>query len=341
MVLFRNTPIRSRESLVKHRPHTTIGVFLAFLALATTAKARNIYVATFGDDAAAGTLAKPFASIGKAAETSVPGDTILIRAGTYLLSKQLDPKSGSGENSRITYKAFPGETVVVNGQEGYCISLSNKAFLTFDGLKFTTADTAVGAGMVYFENTRHILFQNCEFYGMPAQRGGENTAVIRCMSTGWPDAANQENSDTCVFRNNRFYDNAAPALRLYDTKGWVIENNTFIDCPQAIGGKDEPYGMLVRRNLIIGGELAFYFPLQGGGDGVTITENIVVNSLGGMMFGGLGTYNAKRKNVNVYNNTFYNVRSWFFGWSEAPFDTLVHLWNNIVYSDIPANIPGG
>lgn len=317
-----------------------MGAVLALL-LASTSQAKNLHVATTGDDKAAGTLAKPYASLAKAAQASAPGDTILVRGGTYKLTAQLDPKSGTSETSRITYKAYPGETAVVDGQAGYCLTLANKAYLTFDGLQFTTADTAVGAGMVYFENTRHIVFQNCGFSGMPAERGSENTAVIRCMSTGYPDAANVENSDSCVFRNNHFRDNASPALRLYDTKGWVIENNTFTNCLQAVGGKDEPYDMLVRRNLIVGGDLAFYFPMQGGGNGVTITENIVVNSGGGMMIGGLGTYNAKRQRVNVYNNTFYNVRSWFFGWSEAPFDTLVAVWNNIVHADVAANIPGG
>ncbi|MBK9579585.1 MAG: right-handed parallel beta-helix repeat-containing protein [Fibrobacteres bacterium] len=320
---------------------TSLRTALAALTLAACGWSKNIHVSVAGNDQAAGTIGAPLATLAKAAANSAPGDTILIRGGTYKLNAQLDPKSGTSENARITYKAFPGETVLVDGQDGYCMSLTSRSWLTFDGIRFTTRDTAVGAGMVYFENTRHILFQNCEFYGMPSEHGSENSAVIRCMSTGWPDTADVENSDSCVFRNNHFHDNASPAMRLYDTKGWVIENNRFENCKHAIGGKDEPYGMLIRRNLVIGGELAFYFPMQGGGDGVTITENIVVGTDGGMNIGGLGTYDNQRRNVKMFNNTFYNVGTWLFGWSDPKFDTLTAFWNNIIHSDIALNIPAG
>ena len=311
------------------------------LLLCSTGFARNIYVATTGSDSSAGTMVSPFATIAKAAASSAPGDSIVIRGGTYKLSPQIDPKSGTSESARITYKSYPGEAVLVDGGAGYCFSLAHKSHITFDGLKFTTSDTAVGAGMFYFENTNHIAFHDCEFFGMPAERGAENTSVIRCMASGWPDTARIENSDSCVFRNNYFHGNASPVFRLYDTKGWVIENNKFVNCLQAVGGKEEPYDLLVRRNLIIGGDLAFYFPLQGGGNGVTITENVIVGTDNGFTIGGLGTYGHKRLNVNVYNNTFYNARIWLNGWNEPQFDSAIKFWNNIVYSDFAANIPPG
>jgi len=303
--------------------------------------AKSIHVASSGSDSASGTAASPYATIAKASTVGAPGDTIVIRGGTYNQAKQLEPRSGTSESARITYKAYPGETVLVHGGAGYVATFATRSYITFQGLRFTTSDTAVGAGMFYFEASRHIEFNNCEFFGMPAQRGGENTAVIRSMSTGWPDSANIENSDSCVFRDNFFHDNASPAFRLYDTKGWVIENNTFVNCAQAVGGKDEPYDLLVRRNLVVGGDLAFYFALQGGGNGVTITENIVVGTGGGFNIGGLGTYDNKRLNVNVFNNTFHNVRSWVYGWSDPQFDSAIHFTNNIVYSDSAVNIAGG
>lgn len=303
--------------------------------------ARTIHVSPNGDDLASGSLAAPLATIGKAATSSVPGDTILIRAGTYKLKSQIDPQSGSSPAQRITYRAYPGESVTIDGQSGYCIGLTGRSYLTFQGLKFTTQDTAVGAGMIYLEGTRHAVFQDCEFHGMPAPRGGENSAVIRCMSTGWPDSANTQNSDSCVFRNNHFHDNASPALRLYDTKGWVIENNLFENCVQAIGAKDEPYDMIVQRNLIVGGDLAFYFPLQGGGRNVTITENIVSGTGGGLMIGGLGTYETQRRNLQVYNNSFHDVGTLLMGWSESKYDTMIGFWNNIFHSDTAMNIPAG
>lgn len=330
------------DATTKRAKPGSLRMAMAFGAvMVSTGLAKNLHVAQGGRDSDPGTPEAPLATIGKAARASAPGDTILIHGGTYDLATQIDPNSGTSESARITYKAYPGETVLVDGKFGYIATFAGRSYITFEGLRFTTSDTAIGAGMFYFEASRHIVFQSCEFFGMPKPVGGENTSVIRCMATGWPDEANLENSDSCEFRDNFFHDNASPAFRLYDTKSWIIENNTFKDCDQAVGGKDEPYGMVVRRNLIIGGGLAFYFALQGGGNGVTITENIVVGAQAGFNIGGLGTYDNKRLNVNVYNNTFYNVRTWLYGWSDPQFDTAIRFWNNIVHSDVVADIPGG
>jgi hypothetical protein len=320
---------------------SSIAGLLAALVLATSSEARNLYVSPKGNDSAAGTIETPYATIQFAATRSAPGDTVVLREGTYRLARQVVPNSGTSERARITYRSHPGESVLVHGGSGYLFTFTSKSYLTFKGLRFTTADTAVGAGMFYFEDTRHIRFEDNEFFGMPAERGAENTSVIRCMSSGWPDAQNLNNSDSCVFRNNLFRDNLSPAFRLYDTKGWIIENNTFLECAQAVGGKDEPYDLLVRRNHVVGGGLAFYFAMQGGGNGVTITENIVEKTNVGFLIGGLGTEGRKRRNVKVFNNTFLDVRTAVHGWSDTAFDSSIGFWNNIVHNRTAANIGAG
>lgn len=319
----------------------TLPVLLAALVLATSTQARNLYVSPTGNDGGAGTIEAPYATIQAAATRSVPGDTVVLREGTHRLTRQVVPNSGTSERARITYRSHPGESVLIHGGSGYLFTFTSKAYLTFRGLRFTTADTSVGAGMFYFEDSRHIVFEDNEFFGMPAERGAENTSVIRCMSTGWPDAQNMNNSDSCVFRNNLFRDNLSPAFRLYDTKGWIIENNTFLECAQAVGGKDEPYDMLVRRNHVVGGGLAFYFAMQGGGNGVTITENIVEKANVGFLIGGLGTEGRKRRNVRVFNNTFLDVRTAFHGWTDTAWDSSIGFWNNVVHNRTAANIGAG
>lgn len=309
-------------------------IWVFAILLSSVAHGKNLFVALGGNDAGPGTQAVPLATIAKAATLSQSGDTVLIRKGHYVLNAQLSPTSGTSL-ARITYKAFNDEEVLIDGGTGYCLTLQFRSNLSFVGLKFTTSNTAVGAGMVYMENSDKCHFIDCEFYGMPPEEGRENTAVVRCMLT--------ENgySDSCVFRNNYFHDNQAPALRMYRTKGWIIENNEFRDCLQAVGGKDTPVDMLVQKNLIVDvKEAAFYFPGQSGANNVRITQNIVVNSGLGLILGGLGTLGAFRQNLYFYNNTFYNCYGFISGWDDAMTRNF-QAWNNIVYSDTAYNIHPG
>jgi MYXO-CTERM domain-containing protein len=89
-----------------------LGLFVARNALAA-----EYYVATTGSDSNPGTLAAPFATFQKGADTAVAGDTVWIRGGTYKITTpktsgagiQLS-KSGTSDTNRIKYWAYPGET---------------------------------------------------------------------------------------------------------------------------------------------------------------------------------------------------------------------------------------
>jgi len=89
-------------------------------------QAKNYFVATTGNDTTGtGSITAPFASIMKAHQTVVAGDTVFIRGGTYKMSESqialksgiyayvftLD-KSGTSASKRICYWAYPGEQPV-------------------------------------------------------------------------------------------------------------------------------------------------------------------------------------------------------------------------------------
>jgi len=80
------------------------------------AGARDIYVAKTGDDGGAGNAVAPYATISKAAQEAMPGDTVWVRGGVY--REWVKPASGGlSEDKRIVYKAYPGETPVIKGSE--------------------------------------------------------------------------------------------------------------------------------------------------------------------------------------------------------------------------------
>jgi hypothetical protein len=98
---------------------------LAVLVLGATAMhAATFYVAPNGSDAAAGSLDAPFATVQRAQTAAAPGDTVLIRGGTYLIPESQIARrvavyacvtflDKSGEPGKpINYFAYPGERPV-------------------------------------------------------------------------------------------------------------------------------------------------------------------------------------------------------------------------------------
>jgi hypothetical protein len=72
------------------------------------------YVSTSGNDSNAGTLAAPWRTIQKAANTVQPGDTVQVRAGTYNEVVTLKT-SGNSTQGYITFANYPGEAPIVDG----------------------------------------------------------------------------------------------------------------------------------------------------------------------------------------------------------------------------------
>src|SRR4051794_11053739 len=62
-------------------------VLLIVLAAGSCVRAAEFYVATTGDDANAGTIEKPFATVQRAQQSANPGDTVFIRGGTYVMQE--------------------------------------------------------------------------------------------------------------------------------------------------------------------------------------------------------------------------------------------------------------
>ena len=69
-------------------------------------------------DSGPGTAERPWATISRAAQRGAlqPGDAVLIREGVY--RESVRPASGgTGPEARVTYAAYPGETVVISGAD--------------------------------------------------------------------------------------------------------------------------------------------------------------------------------------------------------------------------------
>lgn len=121
---------------------------LVSLCAAGTAGATDYYVATTGSDSNAGTMAAPWATLQKAANTAVAGDTVWIRGGTYAITTPANSgagitfsKSGTA-TANINYFAYQGETPVFDftnlqiSTTGYTMGfVVTGSYLHFKGLE--------------------------------------------------------------------------------------------------------------------------------------------------------------------------------------------------------------
>ena len=100
-----------RTPLISARAGCLVAIFLA-----TTTLAREIHVSKMGSESAAGSVDQPLLTIQRAAQLAEPGDTVVVHGGTY--REWVKPaRGGTGEDARITYRAAPGEEVVIKGSE--------------------------------------------------------------------------------------------------------------------------------------------------------------------------------------------------------------------------------
>ena len=97
---------------------------IILLTLTFTVAARTFYVAVDGNDENPGTKEQPFAGIMRAQEAVLPGDTVFVRGGKYVMNENQiarvqriwafvhDLRKSGEPDKRIHYFAYPGEKPV-------------------------------------------------------------------------------------------------------------------------------------------------------------------------------------------------------------------------------------
>ncbi|MCP4314393.1 MAG: hypothetical protein GY790_24325 [Bacteroidetes bacterium] len=89
-------------------------LFAVIFCVAVSAK--EYHVSKAGNDKNKGTSESPLLTIQAAADITLPGDVIAIHDGIYR-ERITPPRGGDSENSRIVYRAAPGEKVEIKGSE--------------------------------------------------------------------------------------------------------------------------------------------------------------------------------------------------------------------------------
>lgn len=162
-----------------HREPSRLIELLVGVGLLWSANAygSEYYVATTGTDANPGTITQPFATLQKAANIAVAGDTVWIRGGRYNIVTPATSgaginvsKSGTSSTNRIRFWAYPGELPVfdfsrmVISTTGYTVGISvSGSWLHFKGLEIcnvpmnTRSNSALGVNAPAHDDIFELL----------------------------------------------------------------------------------------------------------------------------------------------------------------------------------------
>jgi parallel beta-helix repeat protein len=103
-------------AILIHRMPRLLACACYLCAFSGTAHAATYYVSPNGSDAASGTaIENPMQTIQKAVQRAAPGDTVMLRAGTY--REQIEVAKGGSQQRPLTISAYKAELPVIKGSD--------------------------------------------------------------------------------------------------------------------------------------------------------------------------------------------------------------------------------
>jgi hypothetical protein len=187
------------------------------------ADGRIIYVSPSGSDSHSRTAAaqEPLATITQAVRLAQPGDTIIVRRGTYIGAAGYGATPGR-VNAPIRLQAARGERVVLKGT----LQLENADYWRISGINVTQDPNGPRKEfLVKFDGGTGWQFVNSEVWG---SRGVSNVMISGSAQTGPPK--NYRIADDCIHDNNASGDAFMNDHNIYLMPGYssgpgVIEHN--------------------------------------------------------------------------------------------------------------------
>lgn len=259
----------------------------------TISTPQTYYVSPLGKDTWSGRLASPnvgntdgpFLTPLKAGTVAVAGDTVYLRGGTYtrntglIYRAVLEVVNNGTASAPITFKAFPNEEVIIdgNGQNTYAVRVGNPvgsvgcSYIILDGLKVTRALV----NGIYGINSDHLIIRNCEVY-----RNNQQYEILGNASSTAAGIHLVQCHDSIV-EDNRIYNNGSGIL--------------FFELDMSIVNPTGARNCSIRRNFVYCNANANAYGNSSGvayrfADHSTIEDNVIydnpdaaINGLGNVM----------------------------------------------------------
>jgi hypothetical protein len=290
------------------------------------------FVAATGSDFNPGTEAQPWRTVQKAADTLVAGDTVYIRAGIY--RERVMPQNSGSAGQYITYAAYPGETVTMDGSGitlpddlAGLFHISNKSYIVVSGLRVIDAGPNDNNAGILVLDSSHIVVENNATYNTYSSGIGvwgsdhvtvDGNRVEEAGGGGWQECISVAGTDTFEVRYNEVLNCHKEGIDAKDgaSNGQIYRNH--VHHTQQVGiyvdaYDKHTYNIAVYQNIVhdIQDNNGFAIGSEQGGllENIWVYNNIAYNN----RYVGLtlhdccpGPSTHPVQNITVVNNTFYH-----------------------------------
>lgn len=293
------------------RRYQFIMILLAFLLLIgipltpmAWLYAHNYYVATTGSDINSGSISSPWATLANAMRHAQPGDTILVRGGTYNDGEiwiNFNFGMGGANGKFVTIIAHRGEQPIFNNPNRPLIIETQ--YVRVQGLnfqnKFVTVRRDAGISdhieildnvftgsvspVLYFSSDNGLVQGNTVNVSNTYSHGiyilhGSNNIIRNNFITG------MKKYGIHVYDENKYPNEPFPPI----IKNLLIEGNVVTGSKTSAGiivsnGADAPGGIII--------------------DHVSIRNNVIINNNG---YGIYIQYGGRNENIDIYHNVIYH-----------------------------------
>jgi hypothetical protein len=337
------------------------------------------YVAPTGNDSNPGTESQPWQTIQKAADSLVAGDTVYVRAGTF--EEQIIPLNSGSAGNYITYAAYPGETVTIDGSsitlpayETGLFKVEDRSYIKVSGLRVINAAPNDNNAGIYVYNSDHIIIENNYTYNTVSSGIGvwnsnniiiDGNEVELACNDGEQECITVAKTHTFEVRNNHVHHNGPGTnggegidVKEGSYNGKVFRNHVH-NLNNRVGiyvdaWTEHTYNIEVFENVVHDVDHnGFALASEAGGllENIKFHNNVAYNNT----FVGLHLIECcvathPLSNIQIVNNTFYNNGREPWGGGillENPQAEGVVIRNNICsqnYSfqiDIDLDVPAG
>ncbi|MDB5056360.1 MAG: ywoF, partial [Bacilli bacterium] len=362
-------------------------LFVSFLVLtaftggfgikAAHAAGTNYYVSASGNDSNAGTIASPWKTVQKAANTVAAGDTVNVRGGIYNEKITMNV-SGSAAGGFITFQNYPGETAIIDGT-GLSVSgteamvnITNKDYIIIKGFEIrnysTSTSGTMAVGVFVTGYGSHIEIRNNNVHDIKTlvnTTNGGDAHGIAVYGTAAPSSINNViidgntltnlrlgsseslvvngNVDTFQITNNLIHDNNNIGIDVIGFEG-KSPNTAYDQARNGLVKGNTVYNITSYGNPAYGNDYAADGIYVDGGKDTVIEDNYsYTNDIGielASEHNGKSTSNITIRSNVVYNNNYTGVA---IGGYDTNRGSTVNckIINNTIYKNDTKSLDGG